>query len=120
MASQPTAIIPKTLFVGAVNALPVPQSLVGKISGVYMMLLTKLYAHCHPSNASDVVAVTKAYRKTPVKIVDIENVPFRPKRGSSTMAPPRSAPGTARTATMSEFRYVIYVEPVPNLAPWIA
>jgi hypothetical protein len=35
LRGQLTAIIPKILFVEAVNAFPVPLSFVGKISGVY-------------------------------------------------------------------------------------
>lgn len=37
------AMIPKTLFAVAVNALPVPRSFVGKISGVYAYRTAYLY-----------------------------------------------------------------------------
>ena len=111
-------MIPNTRFAVAVSAFPVPRSLVGKISGVYpystayIMLEEKLKAHCHPRRASEVKAVVEAYRKTPVTIVEIARVPRRPKLGSSTKAPPSNAPGTPRTAMMSELRYVMYVDPV--------
>ncbi len=107
-----TAIIPKTRFAVAVNAFPVPLSFVGKISGVYayntayMTLLQKLNAQFHPSKAALFKAVVLQYRNTPVSTVLTARVPFRPKRGSSTIQPPRSAPGIPRTAMMSELRYV--------------
>jgi hypothetical protein len=118
-----TAIIPKTRLAVAVNALPVPRSLVGKISGVYpyktayMMFEKKLNAQFQPRSAEEVTAVVEQYRNTPVSTVDTARVPLRPNLGTSTRIPPRMAPGTPRTAMMSEFLYVRYVEPSPNLAP---
>jgi hypothetical protein len=83
-----------------------------------MIFEKKLNAHCQPRRASDERAVVEAYRKTPVSIVAIARVPFRPNLGTSTSNPPSKAPGTPRTAIMSELRYVKYVEPCPNCAPF--
>lgn len=68
------------------------------------MLEKKLKAQFQPSNALDVTAVVEAYRNTPVSTVEAESVPFLPKPRTSTRAPPISAPGTPRTATMSALR----------------
>lgn len=61
-----TAMIPKIRFALAASALPVPLSLVGKISGVYayrtayMMLEKNENAQFHPSRVFEVVAVVVA------------------------------------------------------------
>lgn len=73
-------------------------------STAYIMFEKKLNAQFQPSRALDVTAVVEAYRNTPVRIVEAESVPFLPKPRTSTRAPPSSAPGTPRTATMSELR----------------
>lgn len=84
------------------------------------MLLKKLNAQFQPSKDSEVRAVVEAYRNTPVRTVLTESVPFRPNFGTSTRYPPSKAPGTPKTAMMSELRYVRYVEPSPNSAPRVA
>ena len=85
-----------------------------------MMLAMKLYAQFQPNSALEVDAVVEQYRKTPVSAVDRPRAPLRPKRGTSTSAPPTSAPGMPSTAMMVELRYVMYVEPSPNFAPRVA
>lgn len=85
-----------------------------------MILLMKVYAQFHPSNAFDVTAVVDANRKTPVRAVDVAKAPFRPNLGIWTSAPPIKAPGTPSTAMMAKLRYVMYVDPSPNAAPRVA
>ena len=84
------------------------------------MLLMKLKAQFQPSSASEVRAVVEQYRNTPVIAVDVAKAPLRPNRGTSTSAPPTSAPGIPRAAMMVELRKVMYVEPSPNFAPRVA
>jgi len=62
------------------------------------------YAQFHPSNALDVCAVVEARMNTPVKRVEMDNVPFLPICLSSTRRPPSIAPGTPSTAMIQEFR----------------
>jgi len=81
-----------------------------------MTLLVKLYAEFHPRRAFDVWEVVEARINTPVRTtlsviirrsdpdekcanahVEMESVPRRPRNGSSTMYPARSAPGTPMT-----------------------
>lgn len=98
------------LLAAAAKAFPVPRCFVGNISGVYayrtayMIFATKLYAQFQPNNEFDVTAVVEPNRNTPVRIVEMERVPLRPIRGSSTRRPPTRAPGTPRTAMMRESR----------------
>ncbi len=118
-------IIPNTRFAVATIAFPVPRSLVGNNSGEtaystpYITLLVKVYPQFHPRSASEVRAVVPAKRKTPVKttrdyrvslghgskqdkdrLVEIANVPLRPRSGNSTNHPARRAPGTPITLQM--------------------
>lgn len=69
-----------------------------------MTLLMKLKAQFQPNNALEVRAVVEQYKKTPVSAVDTAKAPFRPNRGISTITPPSRAPGTPRTAMMTELR----------------
>jgi hypothetical protein len=118
-----TAITPNIRLALAVKALPVPLSGVGKSSGVkpyrtaYMMFEVKLYPQFQPRSAFEFKAVVEPYRKTPVKSVANERVPFRPSHGTSTNTPPRRAPGIPMTAMTAEFLYVRYVDPSPKSAP---
>ena len=82
----------------------------------YITLLVKIYAELHPRRAFEVRAVVEARINTPVRTelsdiirgadldkeysnarVEIESVPRRPRNGSSTMYPARSAPGAPMT-----------------------
>ena len=69
-----------------------------------MILLMKLYAQFQPRSALEVVAVVDASRNAPVEMAARVRVPLRPKRGISTITPPRIHPGIPRTAMMSELR----------------
>src|SRR5690242_19114492 len=103
-------MIPNTRFALAVIALPVPLSLVAKISGVYaystayIMLLMKLYAQFQPSRALESSAVVEQKRNTPVKAVEAASVPLRPMLGVSTRRPARRHPGTPSTAMIRLLR----------------
>lgn len=97
-------------------------------------MLVNEYPQSHPSKASEVRAVVLARRKTPVRIVETERVPFLPMYGISTNRPPMMEPGTPMTLIMTWLRYydslvslvhhawnlvltVMYVEPSPKSAP---
>ena len=64
----------------------------------------KLNPQFQPSRVFEFVAVVEAYRKTPVKIVETQRVPLRPKLLISTRRPPNSAPGTPKTVRMRLLR----------------
>src|SRR5579859_6543416 len=93
------AMTPKIRFAVAARPLPVPRSLVGKISGVYayntpyIILLVILYPQFHPRRAFEVRAVVEQNRNTPVNTVATDIAPFRPIRGSSTAQAAINAPG---------------------------
>lgn len=118
-------MIPKIRLAVETMALPVPLSFVGNNSGEtayrtpYITLLVNVYPQFHPSKASDVRAVVLANKNMPVRTVwrewvevismnrafnlrsnlrvEIASVPLRPKYGSSTSQPARTAPGTPIT-----------------------
>ena len=46
-----------------------------------MIFDIKLYAQFHPRREFELTAVVEQNRKTPVKIVESANAPFRPKLG---------------------------------------
>lgn len=100
-------MMPKIRFAAATMALPVPLSFVGNSSGEraystpYMMLDVKLYPQFHPKRALDVRAVVLTNKNTPVNIVLMESVPFRPRYGSSINQPAIKAPGIPMTLRMT-------------------